>query len=206
MELLIIRHGRSLGDDENRVEGGGWDAPLTQVGLEQASRLAARLREEGYQFDLLYSSPLIRTSKVAELISQALGNEIVYDKRLEEMHTGIIAGKTIEDAQRIHPKPEGGFRSYIRIHQGECHIDQIGRVLHFYSELMDKHMDKKVCIVTHGGTVNILLNLIYALPLHGPLLEKPLFRFRTGDTSMHKFTIANGHVVTHFLNDTSHVR
>lgn len=69
MELLIIRHGRSLGDDENRVEGGGWDAPLTEVGPEQASKLATRLRDEGYQFDLLYSSLLIRTRKIAELIS-----------------------------------------------------------------------------------------------------------------------------------------
>ncbi|MDP3487401.1 MAG: phosphoglycerate mutase family protein, partial [Bacillota bacterium] len=45
MELLIIRHGRSQGDDENRVEGGGWDAPLTEKGRAQATKLAQRLKE-----------------------------------------------------------------------------------------------------------------------------------------------------------------
>ena len=206
MELLIIRHGRSQGDDEDRVEGGGWDAPLTERGMEQAEKLAQRLKREGYSFDLLYSSPLSRTRAVAEMIAQQLGEEILYDTRLEEMHTGIIAAKTIEEAQKIHPKPEGGFRSYIAIPEGECYIDQIARVLHFYTELVDKHMDKKVCIVTHGGTVGVLLNIIYGLPLWSPYLEKPLFRFRTGDTSMHKFTLSGGHVVTHFLNDTAHLR
>lgn len=206
MELLIIRHGRSQGDDENRVEGGGWDAPLTDKGIEQATKLATRLKEEGYSFDLLYSSPLIRTRKVAELIATELNQEIIYDSRLAEMHTGIIAGKTIPEAQVIHPKPEGGFRSYLRIPEGECLIDQVGRVLHFYTELVDKHSDKKVCLVTHGGTVGVLLNIIYGLPLWSPYLEKPLFRFRTGDTSMHKFTILPDQVVTHFLNDTSHIK
>ncbi len=206
MELLIIRHGRSQGDDENRVEGGGWDAPLTEVGIEQANRLARRLKEEGYEFDLLLSSPMLRTSKVAELIAAELGYEIAFDDRLREMHTGVIAAKTIKEAHEIHPMPEGGFRSYIRIPEGECYIDQISRVLHFYTELIDKHMDKRVCIVTHGGTVNILLSIIFGLPLTSPLLEKPMFRFRTGDTSMHKFTIMPERVVTHFLNDTAHLR
>jgi len=206
VELLIIRHGRSQGDDENRVEGGGWDAPLTEVGIEQAAKLARRLKEEDYKFDLLYSSPLIRTRKVSEIIAKQLDQEIIYDTRLAEMHTGIIAAKTIEEAQIIHPKPEGGFRSYIAIPEGECFVDQIARVLHFYIELVDKHGDKKVCLVTHGGTVGILLNIIYGLPLHSPLLEKPLFRFRTGDTSMHKFTIIKEQVTTHFLNDTAHLR
>ena len=68
MELLIIRHGRSQGDDEDRVEGGGWDAPLTERGMEQAEKLAQRLKREGYSFDLLYSSPLSRTRAVAEMI------------------------------------------------------------------------------------------------------------------------------------------
>lgn len=205
MELLIIRHGRSQGDDENRVEGGGWDAPLTEKGREQATKLAQRLKAEGYEFDLLYSSPLIRTRAVAEKIAKQLGQEILYDARLAEMHTGIIAAKTIDEAQKIHPKPEGGFRSYIAIPEGECYVDQIARVLHFYIELVDKHSDKKICIVTHGGTVGVLLNLIYGLPLTSPYLEKPLFRFRTGDTSMHKFTITKDQVVTHFLNDTGHL-
>lgn len=32
MDLVLIRHGRSDGDDEGVVEGGGYDAPLTEEG------------------------------------------------------------------------------------------------------------------------------------------------------------------------------
>lgn len=203
----MIRHGRSLGDDENRIEGAGWDAPLTATGVKQAQLLAERLLREGYQFDVLYSSPLQRAKRVAEIVAEKLELEIVFDKRLEEMHTGFLGGMTFAEAESIYPEPEGGWRSYDRIPEGECPIDQLARVMRFYAELVDKHMQDSVCVITHGGTVDCLLNIIYGLPQNSPFSYKGRYRFRTGDTSMHRLTI-NGpqDVVTHFLNDTSHLK
>jgi len=39
---------------------------------------------------------------------------------------------------------------------GECVIDLTGRVLGFYSQLVDTQMDKSVCIVAPAGTCHRL--------------------------------------------------
>lgn len=206
MELLLIRHGRSLGDDEDRVEGGGWDAPLTAQGCSQAERLTRRLLHDGYQCDVLYSSPMLRTKAVAAVLAGALELPICFDDRLREMHTGIVGGLTFKEAHRLRPEPEGGFRAWERIPGGECLFDQVSRVMSFYAELVDKQMEQRVCVVTHGGTVDIMLQVMLGLPINQPIHNKQRFRFRAGDTSLHKLTITAEQVTVHFLNDTSHLQ
>lgn len=206
MELLIVRHGRSLGDDEGRIEGGGWDAPLTAHGHWQAARLAARLQNDGYQCDLLYASPLLRTQAVAEAVAAALHLPVQYDDRLRELHTGIIGGLTFAEAEQVRPHPPGGVRTWDRIPEGECYFDQVGRVMRFYAELLDKQGDKSVCLVTHGGTVSILLQVILGLPMNQPLFARQRVRFRVGDTSLHRLTVTQDQAVVHYLNDTAHLQ
>jgi len=203
----MIRHGRSLADDENKIEGAGWDAPLTAEGERQARLVANRLNSEGYRPDVLLASPLQRAARVAEIISAVIGGpEVIHDPRLSEVHTGQLGGLTEAEAERIHPRPAGGFRSYIPMPGGECHLDQVGRVLHFFAELADHHGSDSVLIVAHGGTLSRLLQVIYGLTLWAPLLDRPFFRFYTGDTGIHRLTVREGSVVTHFLNDTAHLQ
>jgi broad specificity phosphatase PhoE len=207
VELTLVRHGRSLADDEARVEGGGWDAPLTTEGVRQATLLAARLVSEEYACDVFYSSPLIRATAVAEILAAAIGGtEVTHDPRLAELNLGRLSGLLISQAQERYPKPPGGVRSYVPIAGGESHCDHVARVLSFYAELTDCHPDDRVLVVAHGGTLSVLLQIIYGLPLWSPHLEGQWFRFRSGDTGVHRLTIQGHSVTTHYLNDTSHLR
>ncbi len=45
MELLLIRHGESVGNAESRMQG-HYDSPLTELGRAQVRLLAERLRRE----------------------------------------------------------------------------------------------------------------------------------------------------------------
>ena len=207
MQLTLVRHGRSLADDQARVEGGGWDAPLTVEGVRQANLLAARFVSERYECDVLYSSPLIRAAAVADILATALGGPAAtLDARLAELHLGRLSGLLISEAQERYPKPSGGVRSYVPLPGGESHCDHVARVLSFYAELTDRHSDDRICVVAHGGTLSLLLQIIYGMPLWSPYLEGQWFRFRSGDTGVHRLTIAGHSVITHFLNDTSHLR
>jgi broad specificity phosphatase PhoE len=207
MKLTLVRHGRSMGDDQDRIEGGGWDAPLTAEGQRQAELLSGRLSREEYHCDVLFASPLIRAARVAEIIAASLGGvAITFDQRLAEQHTGCLGGLTEAEAASVHSRPDGGFRSYVRIPGGESYLDQTARVLGFYAELVDRHANDRVCVVAHGGTISQMLQIIYGAPLWQPVLDRRAFRFRTGDTGVHRLTIDEGCVVTHFLNDTSHLR
>lgn len=207
LELVLIRHGRSTADDEGVIEGGGYDAPLSEEGRRQAQLLAVRLVREGYRFDVLFASPLRRAREVAEMVSAAVGSAVVFDDRLRELHTGAIAGLPAAEADRLNPRPPGGHRTYVPIPGGESTLDQYARVLRFYCELVDRHMDDRVCIVGHGGTLSHLLRIIYGLPMNSPRTGTGYCRFVSGDTAVSRLTI-NGpqDIVTHFLNDESHLR
>ncbi len=206
MELLLVRHGRSLGDDEHRIEGAGWDAPLTAEGKHQACLLADRLSSEGYVCDVLFASPLARARGVADILAARLGIAVTLDARLSEIDTGILGGLRYEEAARKWPEFGGEPRAYLPFPGGESKFGMTGRVLGFYAELVDGYSDRSICVVAHGGSISTLLQVIYGMPLWSPLQRRPFFAFRTGDTGIHRLTVEPGHVVTHSLNDTSHLR
>jgi probable phosphoglycerate mutase len=99
--VILVRHGQS----EHHVRGltGGWtDTPLTEIGHEQAVRVAARLKEELGQTPItLYTSDLLRAGETARHIARAFGVEPVADPRIREHNNGEGAGLTIDEARSV---------------------------------------------------------------------------------------------------------
>lgn len=57
--LVLIRHGESLWNRENRFTG--WrDIDLSPQGIDEARAAGKALREQGFEFDLAYTSVLKR--------------------------------------------------------------------------------------------------------------------------------------------------
>ena len=75
MEILLIRHGQSLADLEDRHEGRA-DYPLTELGHSQAEKLSTWLANQ-YDIELVISSPLIRASSTAEYIAKETGSKLI---------------------------------------------------------------------------------------------------------------------------------
>ena len=73
--LVLLRHGRSRADDEG-VHEGRYDSPLTDVGRDQATRLAQHWRETGVRFDRVVCSSLVRARETAEIVATALGVDV----------------------------------------------------------------------------------------------------------------------------------
>ncbi|MGL4754849.1 MAG: 2,3-bisphosphoglycerate-dependent phosphoglycerate mutase, partial [Aeromonadaceae bacterium] len=58
-KLVLIRHGESVWNQENRFTG--WtDVPLSAKGVQEAHAAGALLKAEGYRFDYAYTSVLKR--------------------------------------------------------------------------------------------------------------------------------------------------
>src|SRR5688572_240982 len=106
--LLLIRHGQSTADVEDRV-GGSYDDDLTDLGRSQAERLAARVARD-YQVDRLYASTLKRAAQTAEAVAAATGARPIFDDRLREMASGDAAGLTRDEGRRRYPPPPGGWK------------------------------------------------------------------------------------------------
>ena len=68
MELYIVRHGKTIWNKERRLQG-SIDIELAEEGIEAAELLHDQLISSNITFDRIYSSPLKRAKKTAEIIS-----------------------------------------------------------------------------------------------------------------------------------------
>jgi 2,3-bisphosphoglycerate-dependent phosphoglycerate mutase len=93
-KLVLIRHGESTWNLENRFTG--WtDVGLTETGVAQAREAGRLLREEGYDFDIAYTSVLKRAIWTLWHCLDAMDCTwlpVVNDWRLNERHYGALQG------------------------------------------------------------------------------------------------------------------
>ena len=93
-KLVLLRHGESIWNRENRFTG--WkDVDLSERGLVEAAEAGRLLREEGYAFDLAYTSLLkraIRTLWISLDVLDRMWIPVVNDWRLNERHYGALQG------------------------------------------------------------------------------------------------------------------
>ena len=100
--LVLVRHGQSQWNEKNIFTG--WEDPdLTPRGEEEAIAAGLALKELGYQFDLMFTSILLRAKKTGELILKQLeqaGLDKVEDKALNERDYGDLTGLNKDDARQ----------------------------------------------------------------------------------------------------------
>ncbi len=94
IKLVLVRHGQSEWNLENRFTG--WtDVELTDQGMKEAEEAGIALREQGFHFDLAYTSVLKRAEHTLDLILKEMGEENIEIKRnwrLNERHYGALQG------------------------------------------------------------------------------------------------------------------
>ncbi|HET9372186.1 MAG TPA: 2,3-diphosphoglycerate-dependent phosphoglycerate mutase [Vicinamibacterales bacterium] len=92
--VVLLRHGESTWNRENRFTG--WtDVDLTDKGREEATAAGRLLRDEGFVFDVAYTSVLkraIRTCWLALDELDLLWIPVVREWRLNERHYGALQG------------------------------------------------------------------------------------------------------------------
>jgi 2,3-bisphosphoglycerate-dependent phosphoglycerate mutase len=93
-KLLLLRHGQSTWNLENRFTG--WtDVDLTEQGIREARQAGQLLRAGGYEFDLVYTSLLKRAIRTMWLALDELDQmwlPVVRHWRLNERHYGALQG------------------------------------------------------------------------------------------------------------------
>ena len=92
--VVLVRHGESAWNRENRFTG--WrDVPLSEKGIAEAREAGERLREQGFTFDVAYTSLLKRAIKTLAIVLEELDVmwiPEVRDWRLNERHYGALTG------------------------------------------------------------------------------------------------------------------
>jgi 2,3-bisphosphoglycerate-dependent phosphoglycerate mutase len=92
--LVLIRHGESLWNRENRFTG--WrDIDLSPQGIEEARTAGRTLKEQGFDFDIAYTSVLKRAIRTLWIIQDEMDLmwiPVIPTWRLNERHYGALTG------------------------------------------------------------------------------------------------------------------
>ncbi len=155
--LVLVRHGQSLWNLENRFTG--WvDVPLTAQGEEEARQAGERLT--GRHFDVAYTSSLSRAQETLRIIMEVARFHdlpIIRDQALNERHYGALQGlNKAETAERYGKEQVHTWRrSYATPPpNGEALKNTAERTLPFFERaiLGDIKLGKEVLVVAHGNS------------------------------------------------------
>ncbi len=104
IKLVLLRHGESLWNKENRFTG--WtDVGLTEKGIREAIEAGCILKKEGYVFDVAYTSVLSRAIKTLWLVLEEMDLmwiPVHRSWRLNERHYGALQGLNKAETAEKH--------------------------------------------------------------------------------------------------------
>lgn len=101
MKLVLLRHGESIWNKENKFTG--WtDVELTENGKNEAHKAGLLLKEKGYTFDVAFTSVLKRANDTLDIVLKEMNLNIpvYYSYKLNERHYGALQGLNKDETRK----------------------------------------------------------------------------------------------------------
>ena len=169
-KLILLRHGQSLWNLENKFTG--WkNVPLTEKGELEAKKAGELIKKHRIHIDNVFSSILERANKTAEIALKESGllnlwenNKLIItcDKKLNERDYGDLVGlNKLETAKKFGKEQVHIWRrSYdISPPNGESLKDVVDRVSPYFKQNVKPLLDqnKNILIVAHGNSLRAMM-------------------------------------------------
>ncbi|MGN0609235.1 MAG: histidine phosphatase family protein [Oscillospiraceae bacterium] len=148
--IYFVRHAEAMGNVREFFQG-RIDCDISEKGAKQLEKLAERFKTVDY--DVIYSSPLIRTMKTAEAVNSRLKLPIIKDERLIEINGGVWEGRKWTEIAEKYPKEHDTWKNNMKafeIEDGETMTEVYERMKAAVTDIADKNRGKTVVIVSHG--------------------------------------------------------
>jgi alpha-ribazole phosphatase len=160
MEVYLVRHTETV--CEKGVCYGQSDVQIKEPYGTVFQSIVSQLPTDA----ILYSSPLIRCSLLAEHILQNKEiDSISKDDRLMEMNFGDWELKNWNEIPRAILDPWMNDFVSVRVPNGESFIEVYDRVWDFMNYVKQNKPEKPIIIVTHSGVIRSILCKINNIPL-----------------------------------------
>ena len=166
MNLILIRHGQSEWNALNQFTG--WKDPdLTAKGIEEAHNAGKIIKDLKINFDLVFTSALVRAQNTAEIILKEINQPLstIKNQALNERNYGDLAGLNKDDARKRWGDEQVHIwrRSYdIPPPGGESLKDTGERVLPFFIKEILPHVcdGKNILVAAHGNSLRSLIKFL----------------------------------------------
>ena len=195
--LILARHGETDWNKNGLLQGSSDFAKLNNVGKKQAKALGKALLS--LNVDIIYSSPLKRASETAEIINKILKKEIVFDDALKERGWGDWEGRDAAVEFLRLEKMDIRTRFNFMPPNGESWKEFEIRLIKSVEKIVENNNDKRVLIVTHGGSIRALVPVIKKVP------REQTLHLKFANTSISIFKLNKDDVEEELINDIAHL-
>ncbi|MFN4218603.1 MAG: histidine phosphatase family protein [Candidatus Bipolaricaulia bacterium] len=161
--VFLVRHGETDWNAQLRVMG-QLDIPLNERGRAQARRTAELLAHA--EFAAIYASDLVRAVETAQIIAAPHRLDVITVPELREARYGLWEGLTREEVLKKFPHEYEMRRTNpenFRPSGGESRRELYERASQIFSELVARHPQQQILVVSHGGTIRAILRFVLGL-------------------------------------------
>jgi len=174
MKIYLARHGQNK-DNVNGILNGHRDEPLTELGIRQAHEVAEKIKKADLHFDVVYSSPLTRAFKTAEIISDTTCNPYpIKHDGLIERDFGVMTGvktKKIKELCTPNIIETDTITYFLNPEGAETFQDLMSRAKLLLTEIKKNHTNKTILLVSHGDIGKMIYATYYNLPWKNVLTQ-----------------------------------
>ncbi len=198
-KVILVRHGQTVWNLEMKYQGHS-DIALTEKGLYQAELAAGHLATE--KIAAVYASDLNRAFKTAEIIAGKHGLPVISLAALREISFGEWEGLTYDGINSRWADVIAKLFSHpdeVRIPGGETFGELKERAAGAIEQLVAKHQDETIAVVSHGGTIRTIL--CAALNIH----LNHVWSIKQDNTAINIIEYYKERTIVGLMNDTCHL-
>jgi broad specificity phosphatase PhoE len=165
--LYLVRHGATPLTAEDRFSGEE-NVFLSQAGQFQTQRLAERLADDN--ICAVYASPLDRTMETARILGMPHGLAPEAEAGLREISHGHWEGRSRTEVEAEFGSEYAAWEEdpfTFAPEGGESGISVLARALPVLREIILRHQDKNVLVVSHKATLRLLISSLLGFDARG---------------------------------------
>ena len=159
-EILLIRPGSTDLDEQGRITG-TLDVPLSDLGLDQAIKLAENV--DRFDLQAIYSSPSVAARDTAKEIAKPKKIRVRVVEQLRNIDQGLWQGKEIEELRTTQPKVARQWEEHpetVCPPGGEPLESAMPRIVKLLKKIRKKHKGQTIAVVASDPLASVVAALL----------------------------------------------
>ncbi len=155
-QLILVRHGQTNWDKENRLQG-TLDIPLNADGTKEAQKISCELLK--FKIHAVYSGSASCSFSTACEIAAPHKLKVKKTEGFNEVNYGVWQGLLIKDIKKRYKKQYGNWKASPVSGgppNGESVRDAYDRTISAMHKIVDKHKGENICVVSGDMTLSII--------------------------------------------------
>jgi broad specificity phosphatase PhoE len=198
--IYLVRHGQTAWNKEE-IFRGRTDVPLNETGLKQAELAGQYFK--GMEIHAIYSSPLSRAWQTAQKIAQIQTVKVEPLEGILDMSFGDWEGHAHQEIRKMDNET---YRQWVesphlvKLPGGESLDDVRGRAMAALEEVLRKHSEKTIVLVSHRVVCKVMICAILGLD------NSHFWQIAQDTTAINLIQYKKGKYILSLMNETCHLK